>query len=501
MGKRKGKQRKAIGFYKDRKGKTRPITVPLSQIRRIHEKRSEHAQRIDESLKADVPVDRRRWMRQPNRLDVMGVDYFPTPFMKGSAKRDSFNVNVKMLAQSIDDYYGSNTLDLKSHGIYDVKEWENLRPSKNFYAFASGNDIYFSPKATFLIANGEINDSSDFFALSSISHEIGHVIGDTRPLTSTQFNEGVNELLSNRFTILSAQMPRKLRKELVEIPHTSYSREVAHVSDIALLVNDGDRQKALDWMKKLWLKRTPDKEKRRMVEVANKKLIKMGVTKVDESKNVKEIDRLEKRLTKLNSEVVKLDGKVHPLFMKLGTTSDKRGVISWVDGYPKKELLEKYPEKKADAEKYTKLFRKLESKRKEMHTIEKRKNDLRDELDKSVFQGKITPSKVDTVRTKHLFQRHPEVVGYSNNWWMNVECLIGTLLVLGRTGGQVSVTLLLVQCPVGVAKSPRSLLTRTFPVVLRGSCVKRVTMLSTSPVSSGVESVTGRSETMLKRRT
>jgi DNA repair ATPase RecN len=157
-----------------------------------------------------------------------------------------------------------------------------------------------------------------------------------------------------------------------------------------------------------------------MVKSANRKLIKMGVTKIDESRNRKEIDRLERKFMKLNSEAVKLDGEVHPLFVKLGTTSDRHGVISWIDGYPKKELLEKYPEKKADAEKYTKLFRKLESKRKAMRDTEKRKNQLEDELDESIFQGKITPSKVDSVRTKHLFQRHPEVVGYSNNWWMTV---------------------------------------------------------------------------------
>lgn len=83
---------KPEGYYTDKNGKVRPITgrkphvnplskgtmnirIPKRTIRKVQAKRSTHAKRIDDSLKAKIPENPEEWVNEPNRNDLVGVDY------------------------------------------------------------------------------------------------------------------------------------------------------------------------------------------------------------------------------------------------------------------------------------------------------------------------------------------------------------------------------------------------------------------------------------------
>jgi hypothetical protein len=88
-------KRKPVGYYTDDDGKVRPITkgrgrtkvltarqpsrYSMNKLRQVHARRSEHAQKIDESIEADTKDQPERWMSKTNRSDITGVDYYPMP--------------------------------------------------------------------------------------------------------------------------------------------------------------------------------------------------------------------------------------------------------------------------------------------------------------------------------------------------------------------------------------------------------------------------------------
>ncbi len=50
-------------------------TLTMEQVRKIHESRSEKAQKIDEALEARITADSEKWAKAPNKWDIRGVDF------------------------------------------------------------------------------------------------------------------------------------------------------------------------------------------------------------------------------------------------------------------------------------------------------------------------------------------------------------------------------------------------------------------------------------------
>ena len=57
---------------RERKSKSR---LSRRDLKKIHEKRSEKAQQIDESLRAPMPPSLTAWAKQPDQYDISGIDY------------------------------------------------------------------------------------------------------------------------------------------------------------------------------------------------------------------------------------------------------------------------------------------------------------------------------------------------------------------------------------------------------------------------------------------
>ena len=226
--------------------------------REFHERRSEHAQKLDEILEARLTHDYDKWAKAPNKFDIIGVDHFPTPTIAGD-----FKTNAKLHAYSLEQSYNFDFSDIiivphLSNSSFD-KDYGHEGASKSAYAFAktfvspSGaqrREVHFSPETTRAVLKGKITDSDTFNAYSSIAHEYGHHQGKPYDFGSA-FNEGSNELLATRWTLNNVQMDRGTRTYLREDPPHSYDKEVSYAGNIALIVNDGDPEEAINWLIKV----------------------------------------------------------------------------------------------------------------------------------------------------------------------------------------------------------------------------------------------------------
>jgi len=431
--------RKAKGFYTDEDKTVHPITskhphvkplktsisslripkrmVSKKRLREVHKQRSIHAQRTDEALAAPLTRNAKKWSKQPNRLDIQGIDFFPAPTYPGNAE-----VNVKTLAYTAEQYYDVDTSDLRIKLYSDEKAYDEAYgtrdASSRAYAFAVGKTVAFSPKATKVITRGKMESRSDFVGMKAVSHEIGHIIGNTKPYTSKAFDEGSNELLATRFTLNTLQMKPELRKELRETLPYSYYLETRYAGNIALLVNDGDEDKAIAWIKRFRSKNTPKAQKKEMRDKAERKLMLMAYTTQSEtSKTEKEIDVLRGRADARWAEVKRLRKQRDPMYYKLRWHNQERGVLSVATAMPLESELKKYPEKRKLAEKYRKLKRRETIAITEAHIAQNNARSKEARLHKqSVFlREKITID--DVAKTKKILSLHyPEAYERTVSW-------------------------------------------------------------------------------------
>lgn len=271
----------------------------IEQARLLHGYRSERAQKQDELLEAQITTDIEKWKSAPNKFDIVGVDQFPVPL-----KKDDFVTNTKILAYAAEEYYKTDFSGVKivattDEETYD-KEYGEKDTSKSAIAFADHkkNSIVFSPKITRLIAKGSISDKYEAFSVASVVHELGHLAGRTS--TGSAFDEGVNEILAERFMINHVQMPRQVRAEFLQEPIHSYRRETNIVANTALLVSGGDKVKAIKWLEELRTHSRSTVEHERSSEIRDKATrllskrygIQMGMLteKSKEGRKIKYID-------------------------------------------------------------------------------------------------------------------------------------------------------------------------------------------------------------------
>jgi len=246
------------------------IPKNMEEARRLHESRSERAQIIDEALEARITTDYAKWAKAPNKWDIRGIDLFPAPTLP-----NDFVNNVKVLAYASEQYYNKDLSDIKifAHTEDSFDKAYGLKgASHTVYAFAvpDKKEVHFSPEAVKTVTKGKIENEEDFWSFHAVAHEIGHVVGTMPGRGVTAFDEGSNELLAVRFAINNIQMPRELRAKLLSSPSYTYAREVHLAADTAILVNDGDKEKAVDWL--VQLKKADPEKRNKMINEAGAKL-------------------------------------------------------------------------------------------------------------------------------------------------------------------------------------------------------------------------------------
>lgn len=373
----------------------KPRKLSMKILREIHDLRPLRAKNIDEALQGELAQNPETWIERPNKYDIWGVDFFPIPTVKGD-----FELNAHLIKYGIEEYFNTSVKDLKIIPTTSYVEFRNLydphksveEVMKRVYAFYSPSKkaVVFSPKAVEIIKKGKIENESDFYAFHTIAHEFLHAIGS---ITDTHLpygaDEGATELLSTRFTLDSIQMPRKLRQRLIDQPLIAYKDRTHYISALSLLANNGDPQKALKWLIKLYT--SNKREKQKMCSELSKKLMKLGITDYDEYKIHKQYNRIFEILKKraYDKKISKIYDEEHKLIKKLGWRNmDEEGVLSPSTGLPIPELLEKYPHKKPIAEKYMRLVKMRDKLRKEREELEERRRKLSDKMaDAKIFKG------------------------------------------------------------------------------------------------------------------
>lgn len=258
-----------------------PIAIPkgtsFEELWRYHrDYRSEHAQEVDEALEAKIAPSPEAWRKHPDKYDIPGIDYFPLP-----TKRGSFELNAKIFAHGLSDYYGRDLMNVHVIPTKTQKEFEKYygRRATGVYAFHRGGPygiVVFSPKAVETVKKGRIENERDFYAFSAIAHEYGHAAWNRGPFGSA-FDEGSNEILAVRFTLDNVQMDRKFRNKLRAWgPEYAYWNEVNLVADTAFLLNKGNPKKAINWIKRV-RSTTSEREKRRLHKQIFRQLVKSGL--------------------------------------------------------------------------------------------------------------------------------------------------------------------------------------------------------------------------------
>jgi hypothetical protein len=186
--------------------------------------------------------------------------------------------NINIMARAMERYYGAKLPKFKVYGHGGEKEYDRAYGKPGASSSASAfvvpvyDEIHLSPEVTKIVRRGEIKNKYDFYVLKGVAHELGHSMGKTKPATETAFDEGSNEILATRFLFHNLRMPRRVREEVAREPLSTYTREVKYVGDIALMVNDGDPKRAINWLKKF--KTSKYDEKMRMMQEARDKLRK-----------------------------------------------------------------------------------------------------------------------------------------------------------------------------------------------------------------------------------
>jgi len=250
--------------------------ITRKDLRKIHRARSQHAQRVDEALVANQTEDLEKWAKAPNRSDVLGVDYFPVPFT------NNFRFNTQAIGYAMEQYYGVSTENVPVKQYYTLEDYAKAYGGSGWrsaYAFHDPKDdsIHFSPQASKILTKGELENVDDFNAYSSIVHEYGHAIGDVKDVATRSFDEGSNELMAHRFSLLSLQLEPSDRKYFYDKSFHSYPDETRIAGAVALIANDYDEGEAIEWLKKLRSNNTSETEKEKMIYDAEMKLIDEGV--------------------------------------------------------------------------------------------------------------------------------------------------------------------------------------------------------------------------------
>ena len=411
------------------KNTTSSLRVPKRLISKrraltFHERRTKKAKETDEALEARLTRDAEKWQKSPNKWDIYGVDFYPSPTIRGD-----FKTNVKVLAYASEQYYNIDLSKLKIEGYRNEKAYDEAfgrkDASQSFYAFASGNTVAFSPKATRIIEKGKMETREDFHAMKTVSHEVGHIIGTTKPFTSSAFNEGSNEVLAVRFTLNSLQMNRDLRDKLRENPRPSYYWETSYAANIALLVNDGNEDKAIEWLKKFRSKNTPKTKKKEMRDKAETTLILKLFTSYETAKMEKEIDRLRGTADARWAEVERIRKKKEPMFKKLGWRGEKGGVLSPATTLPVESELAKYPHKRKLAQEFTRLRHREDLALQDVRIARMNANSIEKRMAKvSVFKKQFITRKDAEKTVKFIKLHYPETYKRSLSreqpslaWW------------------------------------------------------------------------------------
>jgi len=349
-----------------------------SHVVKAQKERSLKAKETDNALQAEVTDDYNLWLAHPDEYDVVGVDYFPVPTVKGDRE-----LNYSLLEHSMREYYGvdpNHRVKAVFHDSGDSFE-EVYGHSAVPYAFyrVSTDTIHFSPRASRLLNEGVISNKEDFWAFGTIVHEYEHAINSTRENTGTAFEEGSTEILSKRYAFMAYQMNPKLRDKLKKEIGTAYAPSTYAVGAIALIHNNYDEEKAIKWLKDV--RSAKPSEQKKMLRKAEKDLIKQGYFD-DISKKMRSSDYYKNKSEKHWSNIEEIRAESNPLYKKLGI-SGQGGILYVSSGKVDEEEMFKRPELSDDAYRWMDLSDQEDEEIEKAHTASRKSKKILEEIDDS----------------------------------------------------------------------------------------------------------------------
>lgn len=177
-------QRKVIGFYTKGRGKDRkviPIMVSYGRKRRTIY-RTEHAMKIDKSLKANLTYDIDKYAENPNRYDFKGIDY---PSLEYLLFRDIKKGKIKAPFHDEKSFHQY----LLKHG-FTREEAKKIRivvkqsaPYGIYASAGKGKDSYYIQLPLDNVKKrGKIEEST-------LLHELGHIKDMINPKIRSQWSQ------------------------------------------------------------------------------------------------------------------------------------------------------------------------------------------------------------------------------------------------------------------------------------------------------------------------
>ena len=230
--------------------------VPINKqgAREINLKyRSDIAIKIDNERLAPITKDLEKWSKHPDQYDVSGVDHFPVKTVPGDT-----HGNFSRFEERIEQFLDTKLVNRPEYHFYEsvgdfAKAYRSGMSSDEMHkagiaGFVRNNEIHFGPEVTMVLKRGSVADKEDYIKFNTLTHETIHLLGRWGDRGSWM-SEGSTELLSTNWMINNVNMPASVREEQREYPHPSYHDSVRAVGNMALIVNNGDPEKSLEWIK------------------------------------------------------------------------------------------------------------------------------------------------------------------------------------------------------------------------------------------------------------
>jgi len=240
--------------------------------------RSEKAQNIDEDKIAPITKDYEKWAKNPNRLDVRGVDYFPVKPVTGD-----FQANVDNLLKSFEERFNVKLTEkiIPTHTLQEFADASNgsytVSQVRNFGGFHGSKAIVLSPNTTKILEKGRIDNLDDAFGFHVLAHEMAHHTSGFK--SGLALDEGCTDIVAERWMRDHVTIDKKIRAD-VWAGETNlskaYPRERQLMLRVALIMGDGDFNKAVDWIDTANTKDSTHEVRAKLMEVITKDIGKIS---------------------------------------------------------------------------------------------------------------------------------------------------------------------------------------------------------------------------------
>ena len=225
-----------------RKGKRTVYPVTFVEALTQHDNRSLIARRTDEALEATKKVSPSEWVNNKNNTDVEGIDFFALPLSSSPDLALNYEANSKLVKYIMENKFNTKITAPVSYVPNKKTSLASYFPSKNKITLSKG--VYNA------LRNGKLDTATDYLNYHSLFHEYLHAIYGDRSVYPAWLEESAVEISSHRVGMHNIQLSQELRKKLYTDPleFVTYQTHIHKLADIALLVNKGDKERAVEWI-------------------------------------------------------------------------------------------------------------------------------------------------------------------------------------------------------------------------------------------------------------